>query len=347
MARNKTSKVDLKAMSPEDEVVEDQHSENVASIAMKPSNRMAAMSQAINLIGTMSGNDINHFMDFVKQMSAGGEGVPDGTAAKNQAGIAMKPSMASPDASPLHQTIKEDLAILFGDSEGALSEEFKSNLEALFEASVSARVGLKIAEIQEALEEQQAAELDEALSQLTDQFNQYITYVAEEWIKSNEVAIESTLKSELTEDFIGELRQVFLNHNIDIPDEKVDVVETLSARVAELEDRLNESMNNEIELNNLIDDFMKEHVIDQVTEGLVLTQKEKFRTLIEGIEFNDPDSYGEKLNVVKTRYFAKAAASTNILNEDVEPAGDGSTNNKAVDPEIKRYLAAMPKTVTK
>lgn len=250
-------------------------------------------------------------------------------SAKNKASVAMKGS-----------AVKEDLTGIFGDS---LTEEELEKAAALFEAAIA----LKVAQI----EEDYAAALDEEVAavkaQLTEQVDQYLSFVAEEWIAENEVAIESSLKNELTEEFIEGLKNLFAEHYIDVPSDKVDVLESLAAKVEELESRLNEEINEKIELKNVINGYSVKDAFAEVTEGLTLTQVEKFRVIAESLEFNgDLDSYRTKLETIKENYFSgKPVASSNILTEEFE--SDNSSAAPAVTGEMSKYVSAISRTLKK
>lgn len=236
---------------------------------------------------------------------------------------------------------KEDFAALFDNVD--INEETLTAIADMFEIAVA----VKVAE----LEEGYAAALDEEVSaikaELTEQVDQYLSFVAEEWIAENEVAIESSLKNELTEEFIEGLKNLFAEHYIDVPTDKVDVLESLAAKVEELESRLNEEINEKIELKNVINGYSVKDAFAEVTEGLTLTQVEKFRVIAESLEFNgDLDSYKGKLETIKENYFSgKPVASSNILTEEFE--SDTSSAAPAVTGEMSKYVSAISRTLKK
>ncbi len=328
-----------KVMKQPTEVSEDAAAQNAASIAMKPSTKMEAMAQAVNLIGTMSGEDLNNFMDMVKQMQGGtaADQIPDGTAEKNAAGLAMKPSAAG-IIQGTNIGVSEAIADIFGENE-ALTDEFREKTEVLFEAAVAARLAILTEEIEEAAVEQ----LNEAIEVLTENFDAYVTYVAEQWMEENQVAIEGALTNEITQAFIADMKSVFEAHNIAIPEDKVDVLEQMADRMDELEGRLNAAMQENIQLKSENVSHLKDTTLDSVAEGLTMTQKEKLRLMTEGIEFKDPESYAAKLEIVKTQHFVgnkKAPTQTNILSEEVVEDDENDVPKK-VSPEMKSYMGAI------
>lgn len=322
-----------------DNVDEDQHSDNVDSVAMKPSmSKMEAMSQAINLIGTMDGADINNFMDMVKQMQGGSasDQIPDGTSDKNKAGIMMKPSFAN---AAMKESIKEAIAEIFGEDTEELSAEFKEKTETLFEAALSTRLAVLKEEIQEAAE----VEISEAVEALTENFDEYITYVAQEWLNENEVAVENALKLEIFEDFIGDLKGLFEAHYFNIPENKQDVLEAMAERIDSMETKLNSTMEENMALKDELVEYQKNEVIDKVTEGLVLSQKEKFRTLVEDLDF-DPNTYQNKLQTVKTKYFPNKKSSADESSSDLLSEHlDDETDKPITSKEMNQYVFAASK----
>ena len=242
--------------------------------------------------------------------------------------------------------MKEDVNSMFSDDD-ALSEEFRTKAATIFEARIMDRV----AQIEEQVEVKYASMFEEAVeeikSDLTNKVNDYLEYVVEQWMADNEIAIESGLRSEITEDFISGLRNLFAEHYIDVPSDKVDVLESLAAKVEELESRLNEEMNEKIELKNVINGYSVKDAFAEVTEGLTLTQVEKFRVIAESLEFNgDLDSYKNKLETIKENYFSgKPVASSNILTEEFE--SDNSSAAPAVTGEMSKYVSAISRTLKK
>lgn len=258
-------------------------------------------------------------------------------SAKNKSSIAMKGSAASSAAG----SMKEELTQIFGTE---VSEEFIEKASTLFEAAVA----LKVDEI----EQNYAATLDEEVAkiraELSEQADQYLTFAAQEWIKENEVAIETSLKNELTEEFIEGLKNLFAEHYIEIPSDKVDVLETLTTKVEELEARLNESLNDKIELKSELARYEMQEAFSKVSEGLALTQVEKFRTIAENLEFGgDIAAYKKKLETVKETYFTdKKSATSNILTEEFDN-GDDSSAAPAVSGEMSKYVTAISRTLKK
>ena len=212
-----------------------------------------------------------------------------------------------------------DINAMFAD-DSTISEEFKSKVSTIFEARISDRV----TQIQEEIETRYAGMLEEAVesvkSDLTEKVDDYLSYVVEQWMEENQIAIESGLRAELTEDFIGGLRNLFAEHYIDVPAEKVDLVDELAGKVEELESKLNEEIERGVSYAKALVESRKNEIAREVTEGLTATQAEKIKALAESVEFSTEDEYKSKLDTIRENYFPSGAkkATEAQLNEQFE-----------------------------
>ena len=199
--------------------------------------------------------------------------------------------------------IEEDVNALLGGEE--LSEEFKEKAKIIFEAALTS----KIKEIQETLEVQFEAKLDEEREtlkeSLTERVDSYLEYVCEEWMKENELAIEHGLKTEMTESFLSGMKGLFEEHYVTIPEEKYDVLESMVEKLDDMETKLNEQIDKNIGLNKRLAESVSDNILDNVSEGLAATQKEKLASLAESIEFESEEEYREKLETLKESYFSR------------------------------------------
>jgi len=274
-------------------------------------------------------------------------------AAKNAEAPKTKPSDASPDTQnkPVggkktmteEESFESDIDALFAD-DSTISEEFKSKATTIFEARVLDRVQ----QIQEQMETEYASMLEEAVeeikSDLTEKVDDYLNYVVEQWLEQNEIAIETGLRSELTEEFIAGLRNLFAEHYISVPEDKVDLVEELASKVEELESKLDEEIERGIELNKALVESLKTEITYTVCEGLTDTQMEKIKSLAESVEFTTEEEYQEKLVTIRENYFPSGVkkAAEEQLHEEVE---DGSENVKvSADPYVAAAMQAISKT---
>jgi len=182
-------------------------------------------------------------------------------------------------------SVSEDINAVFAGEE--LSEEFVEKATTIFEAAVVSKVNEILETVTVDLEAELEAEKEDIVESMSAKLDDYLEYVAEEWMKENELAVEQGIKSEIVENFMVGLRNLFTENYIDIPEEKVDLVDELASKVAELEESLNDEMAKSIELRKEIAESMKESTLLSVCEGLADTQVEKMRSLAEGVEFED------------------------------------------------------------
>ena len=238
-------------------------------------------------------------------------------------------------------------ALLAGEN---LSEDFKSKAQTIFEAAVQSRA----VAIAERIEEKLNAQFDEAVEsvkeELASKVDDYLNYMVQEWMEENQIAIEKGLRSEIVENFIGGLKDLFDEHYIDIPEEKVDIVEELSDKVVELEAELNEQINRSVELSKELNEHRKIEAIYAVSEGLTQTQVEKIVALAEGVDFTTEDEFVNKLEVIKESYFPstiKVADAQQFLDESVHFDDEPEEKQKIADPEMAIYANTISKTLKK
>ena len=242
----------------------------------------------------------------------------------------------------MKKKIKEDVDALFAD-DSTISEDFKSKAATIFEARVFDRV----AQIQEQIESEYAGMLEEAVetikADLTEKVDDYLNYVVEQWVQENQIAIESGLRSEITEDFIAGLRNLFAENYINVPEDKVDLVEELATKVEELETRLNEEIETNIEYKKALTEAIKDQLTVEVCEGLTATQVEKIKSLAESVDFSTEEEYVEKLETLRENYFPSGVqkASATQLHEQFEDTEE----KKAIhDPFVSAVSQAISKT---
>jgi len=234
--------------------------------------------------------------------------------------------------------VEEDVNALLGGEE--LSEEFKEKAKVIFEAALNS----KIKEIQESLEQQYAAMLEEEKEGLkdvlTERVDAYLEYVCEEWITENELAVEAGLKTEMTESFLAGMKGLFEEHYVTIPEEKYDVLESMVEKLDEMETKLNEQIDKNIVLNKRLAESTADVVLDQVSEGLADTQKEKLASLAESVEFESEDEYREKLETLKESYFSRTAPATKASSPQTLSEGVDTTETP-VKAGMDSYLKAL------
>jgi len=233
--------------------------------------------------------------------------------------------------------IEEDVNALLGGEE--LSEEFREKAKVVFEAALNS----KVAEIQEALETQYSEALNEARQELkgelTERVDSYLEYVAQEWMTENELAIEHGLKTEMTESFLGGMKSLFEEHYVTIPEDKYDVLESMVEKLDDMETKLNEQIDANITLNKRLAESTRDVILDQISEGLAATQKEKLATLAESVEFESEDEYREKLETLKESYFSRTPATKSEAPQTLSEGVD--TTDAPVSGGMDQYLKAM------
>ena len=223
-----------------------------------------------------------------------------------------------------------------------LSEDFKNKAKVVFEAAVSA----KVREVQEELESQKRDEIVEASNEIKEELvnkvDSFLGYVAEEWVKDNELAIERGLKSELTENFIQGLKALFEDHYVEVPDDKLDVVDELASKIEEVEAKLNEEVSKNIDLSQERDSLVRDKVVAEVSKDLTESEIEKLTGLIEDID--QDENFESNVKTIKESYFS-GSKETLQLDEEVVSDSDenASTENKVLDPSMAAYSAAIGK----
>ena len=243
--------------------------------------------------------------------------------------------------------LKEDIdALLQGQD---LSEEFVSKATTIFESAVMSRVEEIAEEVESQLHEQFEIAVEELKEDFATKIDEYLNYMVEEWMKENELAIESGLRAEIVEDFIGGLRNLFSEHYIDIPEEKVDVVQEMADKVEELEAKLNEEISRSIEFKKEINEHKRIQALQTVCEGLTQTQVEKLKSLAESVEFTSEEEFADKINTLKEAYTPSSvkAAEKSVLEEGVEIPEDKPAKQVSGDALINAAVNSISKSVAK
>jgi hypothetical protein len=242
--------------------------------------------------------------------------------------------------------MKEDIdALLSGEN---LSEEFTAKATTIFEAAVIARAEEVAEEIEAELTEQFHAAVEEIKEDLAAKVDDYLNYMVEEWMKDNEIAIEKGLRAEIVEDFITGLKGLFEEHYIDIPTDKVDVVEELATKVEELEASLNEQITKGVELAKALNEQKKIEAIYTACEGLSQTQVEKLKSLAENVEFTTEEEFATKVETLKESYFKSdvKVADSSALDDTVEIEEEKKVS-KSSDPLMEQYANVISKNLAK
>ena len=338
----------------------DQIVETTAADSLKPAshtadNPMSKLSVITSVIGAMNAMEkedlLKWFNDTMSQFGPGKTyGVGDNSE-KNKSSINMSPSHAHSAGADRHDampklSVKEDVDQIFSGSD--LSEEFKEKASTLFEAAITARIMLETASLEEEFETQLNEAVEEINEELSNKVDTYLDYVVENWMKENQVAIESTLRNEIAEEFIDGLKNLFAEHYINVPQEKVDIIEALAEKVEMLEAKLNDQIIENVEYKKLVAESEREAIFESLCDDLALSQQEKFKALSEGVDFDgDVETYVRKLTLIKENYFSSETknSSSNIVEETFE--GEVSSNVVEVDSSVSAYAKAISRTIKK
>lgn len=244
-------------------------------------------------------------------------------------------------------SMKEDIDAMFAGEE--ISEDFRLKATTIFEAAVAARVSETEKQLEEQYDQKLAQEMSSFVEEVDARIEEYMDYVVQEWMTENEVAIDNSLRLEIAEEFIEGMKKLFAENYIDIPEDKMDVLGELASKVEELEAKLNEAVDNNIQMKKLVEEYSKESIFAEVSEGLAETQVEKFAALADGVDYTDEQSYKRKLEIVKENYFADKKVGAALVEQEVASAEEPaeSTTLKITDPVVARYMDAITRTVKK
>ena len=241
--------------------------------------------------------------------------------------------------------IEADVNALFEGEE--LSEEFQNKARTIFEAAINS----KLAEVKEAVkteyEEQLVEEVAAIKSELEERVDAYLEYVADEWLQENQIAVESGLKTEMTESFLEGMKSLFEEHYVSVPEEKYDVIESMVDKLDEMEGKLNEQIEKNIALNRRLAESTADVVFSDVTEGLATSQKEKLATLVENVEFESETDYREKLVTLKESYFPSNAGSQRDKSENLSEGTENPANIAEISNSMSAYLQTLNRVAKK
>ena len=240
--------------------------------------------------------------------------------------------------------VEEDLNALIAGEE--LSEEFQNKARTIFETAIKVKISEVKAELEEQYEKSIVEEVATVKTELTERLDAYLEYVADEWVAENKLAIESGLKTEMTESFLTGMKSLFEDHYVQIPDEKYDVLNSMVEKLDEMENKLNEQIDKNVALNKRLAESSADVIFAEVSEGLAVTQKDKFAKLAENVEFESEDGYREKLVTLKNSYFKESASTPR---EDTENLSEGTEIGRPpeVTGAMESYLQSLARVSKK
>jgi|LULL01.1.fsa_nt_gb hypothetical protein len=330
----------------DDDDEEEEEEEQVKKEDVKVPTTKAAMIKALfDKVNGMKKEEVSsrwkELMSVAEAEDLGGPTPTDSDPEKDEVGKKKKKvKISMPEIN-----VKEDIEALVQGEE--LSEEFKTKASTIFEAAVHQKVMEVATEKIGDLEKEYQSNLQEEIvsfrDELTEKVDGYLNYVVEEWMRENELALEGSLRSEITEEFIGGLKNLFTEHYIEVPDEKVDIVEGLYDKVEELEEKLNSQIEENVKTKDELNEYRKNKILEEVCEDLADTQSEKMKSLVEGVSYeDDADDFENKVKTIKENYFPnQTKQDENVEQEDV------TTENGEESPKMSNIMEAYSKAIAR
>ena len=234
--------------------------------------------------------------------------------------------------------VKEDISAILAGAD--LDEEFQKKATTVFEAAVHAKVQEQVAGLKETAETRIGEELEKIKEEFAGRVENFLQYACEEWMSENELAIEKGLRSEVTEAFMDGLKKLFIESNINLPDEKLDAVAEMNEKLDEMETRLNEQVEKNVGLHEKVSTYHKNEILTELSRGLAEVQKDKFTSLAEAVEFKSEETYREKLGQIKESYFG---AKTPEVAEEISSEEPQAKVEAPLSESMTSYVAELAK----
>ena len=236
------------------------------------------------------------------------------------------------------EEVSEDIAAILSGAD--LDEEFQKKATTVFEAAVTAKVSKEVAKLKETAEGRISEELETIKEEFANRIENFLSYACEEWMTENELAIEAGLKAEVTEAFMGGLKKLFIESNINVPTESLDIVADMSEKLDDMETRLNEQIEKNVGLHEKVGNYHKDEILTEYSRGLAEVQKDKFTSLAEAVEFKNEESYREKLGQIKESYFG---AKTPEVAEEI--SSDEPAKIESISESMSAYVQQLAKRI--
>ena len=219
-----------------------------------------------------------------------------------------------------------------------LSEEFKEKAKTIFEAAVVSKLNEELDRMHEDYAKALDTEIETVKTELAEKVDDYLTYAVESWMKKNSLQVESGIKAEMGEQVLNGLKQVFVENYIELPDEKVDLVDDLQGQLNNMESKLNESIESNVDLSKQVGGYIKNGIVTEIAEGLSLSQKEKLVSLAEAVEFENEDAFKAKVSTLRESYFSTKPEATTVTEDvQVENAPEAGSSMDAYSQAIARW----------
>ena len=253
-----------------------------------------------------------------------------------------KPTTASEE---VEIDLTDDVKALVS-ADADLSEDFKDKAATIFETAVKTRIKEQSAILEAQFEEKLASETETVKEAMVEKVDSYLNYVVEEWMKENELAVERGIRTEIAEDFITGLKGLFKEHYIDVPEEKYNVLDDLTGQVKDLESKLNEQIEKNVNLSKDVSESKRESLVISVSEDLADTEKEKFASMAENVEYDSAEKFQEKLETIKESYFPKTKIEEATSNDEVDSVAANLPVDTGTSDAMAAYTAAITKNLT-
>ena len=336
-----------KKMKKSEAAHKDEEEEEVKKEEVKmPSTKSGMIKALFDKVNQMKKEEVTskwkELMDVAEAEDTGGPTPQDSDNKKDKVAVKGKKMKAS-DLPEIN--VKEDIEALVQGEE--LSEDFKTKASTIFEAAVYQKVMEVSTKKTEELEEEYQQGLQEEIisfrDELTEKVDGYLNYVVEEWMKENELALDSSLRSEITEEFITGLKGLFTEHYIEVPEEKVDMVENLFDRVEELETKLNTKIEENVKVTNELNEYRKNKIVEEVSNDLADTQSEKLKELTEGVsmEEGDVEDFENKVKQIKESYFPSQVKKDEVISEENVDSEEPKETDAKMSDIMKAYSKAI------
>lgn len=295
----------------------------------KKKNRPADMSKTVDANADEIEDDVK-----TPQGTAAGEKSPAEGPGEGKKAPARKADKAA---------MKESIEEMFGGQD--LSEEFKEKATIVFEAAVNAKLNEEVERLEEEFETKLNEQAEIAVNDLVEKVDSYLDYVVEKWMEENELAIDSGIRTEMAESFMNGLHDLFVEHNVDISEEKADIVSEMAEELEAKEAKLAEAIEQTIALRKELAEAHVQDAFEEISEGLTETQAEKLEKLAEGIEYDTIEDYKHKVSIIKENYFGGKALTESV--DEVDPIEEETAETRYVDPAVASYVEAISKSLRK
>ena len=331
----------------DDEDEDDDDDDDVEESAPKfemPKTKAGIINAAVDMLKKARKHEAQElFARMVKEVE---ESIDDGSVKKaidaqgkkeKDKTIKAKPSDAS--AKQEAADWSEDLDLIVAN-EATLSDGFRDKASAIFEAAYATKVGAEIDRLESEYAQNLESEVKDIQEGIVEKVDSYLNYVVENWMKENEVAVQQGLRTEIAEEFMTSLQSVFKEHYIEVPEGKADLIDDLADQVSELEEQLNKTTEDNIQLHEKAQSFEKANIVRKASSGLADTEAEKLAGLVEDVEFEDSETFENKVNVIKDSYF-KQEVSESTDESDALVGEDGEAVSAELSPNMSAYTQAI------